>query len=377
MPGLTDAPVLSRAHLGASAMNIVTKACDIFDYERAALRQYGLFDCAMGLTKYHPEKKAHGVLGVPHHVLHGYAMNVATYQMWDDHRTVYAMDPTVMDVIRRSGCSAVSGVLLRNLPHSNPFVVFPEPIDVTLDQTGQKGKLYGVFLYGHVGANKDPNRQYCRTDDDDMTHIGMTFLTGVLDDEGDQIDVDMTRVSVPLAERFTVERAVHDVLNGFRAEVDPFNPEEVNHNSDPATVRETKSWVETVLRIGLAVLLYLVSDEYEAKVKTTPKPKGQRGNRKDRKPARAAAPAAPRTTIAHVGWRLGADLRAARATAETEYRRGGTGRTQPPMQRAGHFKEQAYGTRWSLRKLIFVKPYWTHKDQLDSTKRETRVVPVR
>lgn len=136
-------------------------------------------------------------------------------QLWRRTRIIYAIHPDMLTELTGSTSAIMPGEVFRRLPHTNPFVVFPEPLPVVLTDE-RPGKLHGFYVYGTTGAPGGEKRRFLTTDDPDTTSIGLMFMASVHDDRGNLIDWDTTRISFPVnVERFDVADTVRTVVENY------------------------------------------------------------------------------------------------------------------------------------------------------------------
>jgi hypothetical protein len=106
------------------------------------------------------------------------------------------------------------GPIFDYLPHSNPLVVFPEPIPTTTPD-GARGQILGFFVYGNAGQP----RRLCSSHDEHRDGLGLMFITALVDEQDNRLDIDLTRVTIPVGQdQFTVEQAVDGTLAKFGLE---------------------------------------------------------------------------------------------------------------------------------------------------------------
>lgn len=374
--GLGQPPLTAVHQLGSPALTIA----ELIEHTHANILKWtheeGLWPAVLGLTN------GHRSFPIPSHrqydreTLTGTFLVLAIQHLWrKGSRVVYAMDPDLVLSLAGAGDSDIPGELFRNLPHTTPLVVFPEPLLLKIGSTQQDGLVYGFYVHGVTGGPADRNRKYCATDDPDATHLGFAFVTAVLDEAGERvIDYDVTRCSVPLVERFSMTDAIADVMRVFQLDTTSTQAALDRGVTSEEVFDGSISWLRSLLTIGFNTLLYLCSDD--ADVQATPKPKAERMTGKGKKSGqRKEKP--PR--LLKVGWRMGAALRLNRKLVDEEIAvvHASTGRRLKPQQRAGHFRWTRHGKGRALKRLTYIKPYWISLDLLeDGAEPEARIVPV-
>lgn len=279
---------------------------------------------------------------------------------WRRARIVYAIDPDMLAELTSSTSATLPGAVFRRLPHTSPLVVFPQPIPTTL-ATGEPGEIYGFYVYGIEGDPGSRKRRFLLTDDPNVTRLGLMFVTAVLNDRGQRVDWDATRVSFPVnVERFDVESTIKTVIDNYIAGTG------LSTVPRPALT----AWLNSLLPWALNLLLYLCTDEPD--FQHMPPARRATGKKKGgkTKPGRTKP-----TRLIKVGWRLGPALRAARRAA-TARRATGAGHSQLPHQRRGHFKTQRHGPGRTETKVIYVLPYMVRLDLLSQQPLEHRVIPI-
>lgn len=294
--------------------------------------------------------------------------------MWRRSRVIYAIDPYMQRELIRSTSAIMPGDIFQRIPHSNPLVVFPEPIDIgplgdgylKLGYSSEyRQAVFGFYVFGSTVPSGTPTKRFCYTDDDEMRSLGVMFATAILDRNGNRVTWDQSRLTVPIdVEKFDVNEQI-DKLIAIKQR-DPLSGGQTSYS-------ESATWAETLLSISLNVLLYLCTDDADLSAAPIRKPKrgkhisGRNDQVRPEKPSR----------MIRVGWKVGPALREARRRVTENPLPTGTGYKQPPHQRRGHFKMQAHGKGRALRKLIYVQPYLAGKDLLGKEPMVNRVIPVR
>lgn len=249
---------------------------------------------------------------------------------WSQARVVYTVDADAAAEIERTDFAdtVIPGEALRRLPHPNPLVVLPAP--VRIPNTSGFVERYEAFI---VTGFRDGRRR-CDTHAENATGFVLHFLGRIVDPVTDRaIPVETTR--------FDGTRAVVSQVIGLRVLVtfDDLTMQQRNHaavadilQSGPtglqgfATLAEIDDVTSSLCTLGLALLVYLVSDHADIAAISSV------GLRKSRKKS-ATVDTSP-TTVVEVGYVLGAALR---ATRSAETRSGSvSGRTVRPHMRRAH-----------------------------------------
>lgn len=274
-----------------------------------------------------------------HHAARSSITALAIRRIWASSRIVYALHPQMLAELADSSSEQLPGPIFSYLPHTNPLVIFPEPIPTTAPD-GARGQILGFYVYGNAG---EP-RRLCSSHDEVRDRLGLMFVTALLDEHGKRIDTDLTRVTIPVGEeQFTVDQAVDRTLAAFAVEPG------ILMLSD-----RMRTWLTELVRTAVNVLLYLCSEEPDTIVVRSP---SQR--RTKSKGSKAAKPA----RMIKVGWRLGPAFHTARRVAAQTAAQTGDGRRRPtPHQKRGHFRTYWTGHGRTTPILRFVKPFWVNLD---------------
>lgn len=248
---------------------------------------------------------------------------------WGRHRIVYAIDPDAADAIVHTDWAntVIPGDVLSRLPHPDPMIVLPHPIEwLNTEGLLEQYEAFGVF--GVRGA-----RRRCSTHHPDATHLALHFFGHLLDPD------TRRRVRVPVPGRDGTVHTSTPVV-GMRTviELNDATMESRQRlaiadmwNAGPFaaagfhSVSEAEAGMSQMTRTGLALLVYLVSDN--ADTRGAP-------SRRSRAGRHATNDADGRTHVFEVGFRIGAALRdAARSSSG---KRAGEPRTVSPHIRRAH-----------------------------------------
>lgn len=294
-------------------------------------------------------------------------------------RQVLAMHPAIVDEVKVASSDKIPGEILRVLPYMNPLVVFSEPPEFkTWVKSGQhkmtKGqedrtRLLGFFTYGTrtYGYDAEGNtsgvedresggiypstgttsvrQKIYSTTDPEANRFGMLLVLEVLDAQGRQIDIELNNMTIYFDQTATLSETVDSMMGRYHWSED-----------DPKAEAHHRKWMRQIMSTCLGSLFYLCSTTLEAE-KVPAKATKALGKNITRKPL----------SLYRVGWTTGAAL--------TRFRQGSSRSLEPsvigdlthqrdPEHRRSHFKMQPYGPARSLRRLIFVSAYWTHKERL-------------
>ncbi|MGW4528965.1 hypothetical protein [Amycolatopsis sp. NPDC004378] len=93
-------------------------------------------------------------LNIPGHVpaqlrLSAYSSIVALaiHRIWHSSKIVCAVHPQMLEELADSSSEHLPGPIFDMLPHTNPLVTFPQPIETTTPD-GANGRVLGFHVYG-------------------------------------------------------------------------------------------------------------------------------------------------------------------------------------------------------------------------------------
>lgn len=287
--------------------------------------------------------------------------DAAVYRLWARTRTVYAPDEQFLAHMREDYTDdAVPLSLLRQVPHPDPFILFPAP--GTDDLADPVGACWGAFAYGRRDARRDGDVP-CSTAADDISSVGLMFtLLMETPEQGPMISV--LRANLPLSDTpLTVAEIAGQAVERFR----------YNRNLPQERRDDLVAFLTRQIPRVLDVLLYVVADDTDVETQDL--------TRNKKKSTRTRPSDIDR--FVKVGWVLGPALTRERERAERTAREQSaeTGRTVKPHRRRGHKHLYWTGKGRTVPKIKTVKPTWVHKDLLtkgDAPEPEvTTVRPVR
>lgn len=262
-------------------------------------------------------------------------------------RQVLMIHPALVDATRLADSSSIPTDIFRTLPYQCPMVVFPQPLKFdgyTVEEIKTHYGLVGFVAYSTQRRSGGRNEGVLSTADADATALGIVMIANVLDDDGKIIDVEGINITIDYGELWTITEMVDDILARFDF-------------SGVTVMDDARDVFFELLRAVVGCLLYLCSTvvecervPYGASRRLVPKPVS-------RQPL----------SFYRVGWTTGSAL-ALRESALVRDSKPSqqidVAHQQEPQHRRAHFKYQAYGPGRVLRKLIFISPYWTHREQL-------------
>ena len=294
-------------------------------------------------------------------------------------RQTLVMHPAVVDEVRVSSSDRIPGEALRVLPYINPLVLFADPpvfdswvttaepwSKQAREYGGEKMRLLGFFTFG--SRVTDPRREnpdkdsviveqlFYGTNDPMAQRFGMLLVFEALDERGRVIDIEWNTMSVDFNANQTFSETVEELMGRFQWDCSLAFLN--GHERDiPGQRKESKRWMRDVLSVVIGSVFYLCSTSLEAE--QVPASATRHLSRTiARKPL----------SLYRVGWTTGAALTRLRSQRygeeTTPSQMGNLQHQRDPEHRRGHFKMQPHGPRNTLRKLIWVSPYWTHTERL-------------
>lgn len=164
---------------------------------------------------------------------------------WQRSRVVYRVHPALCESLLATDSSApIPCEIFRQLPHPNPFVVFPEPIAITVANPAvplaRQPEIVGMLVTGYDAAGL-----LCGTDSDSLARLNIALASRLqyvgqdvtYEEQQVQISVSGTRTVAEMAER---QRSLSII---------PMDPSE-NLNG---------------FNLAVGLLLYLCSDDRDAR----------------------------------------------------------------------------------------------------------------
>jgi len=176
--------------------------------------------------------------------------NWAPLALWNEHKQVYTMHPTLTRELRATGLhDKLPGEILQQLPHPDPMFVFPDGIEIALPK-GERGRLIAISVCGaKVGAPGNAN--FTSTLDENSDGLYFNALTEVYDEHGTVVDRDYSHTSIPISdETFTIA----SVIDGT-GDYSSFDGGRLVRGMDEGQL----AYVHQVVGIALAHLLYVVT----------------------------------------------------------------------------------------------------------------------
>jgi hypothetical protein len=194
--------------------------------------------------------------------------------------------------------------LFTKLPYPDPFVYFPEPIIIPLDEPGQFQRIEGVFIHGRRATNAlfpdgrgiDVGSMHCSTASPMAVGLGLSFAGYVEYADGSPLmvrtfqDVCWTHTSLIPSDGGTLGAMIEGAVKRFsRAKVDGYG------------VSSAAVSVPELCTQAVSALVYLCCKN--ADLTQLPPRQGR-----SRRGSKSSAPKPPK--VIKVGYRVGAELKA-------------------------------------------------------------------
>lgn len=330
---------------------------------------------------------------ISHSVIHAGMSDLVTWEIWrSSAKMIYDVDGTTWEVAAQlDDENLVYTQMLHRLPHPNPVIVFPEPIDLELDESlegipatviGPEGtdgrrlaRMFACFVTGSTkNQAEDPEHDDIRhvhsshpSDGSAPAALSLLFcgmicgLDGAPEFSVDpftgqicphhvcyRLSIDITDVPVRFADlAATAARTFKHLTISDEARAAMAEAGILDTDTSSSTVRETDQVMDLLVRRTLAFLIYLCCANPDIERVTAPAAKKNKKARKKAK-ARRAARHAPLKNLMRVGYRIGAQLRVIRreydAAVQAHDAHTGPGRRPPrPHWRAAHTRRVRYG----------------------------------
>lgn len=315
------------------------------------LRHFGALDYANALADGQPLK---GELKLPsQQMLTSVQISAGDYAVarnWRRTKVVYDVDPTLMRSLAEMDTTDVlPGEIMRQLPHPNPVFIFSGGYP-TVHKDGEAGVIRAMYVSGRTAQNL-----MCSTHSEEATNYQLTFVSDLLNEQGEVKDIDYVRISFGLAESsFTIRKLVEDILDGYAWE--PLL-------RSTASEQAKRQYLEDLAKFGIAHLLYVCSDKADSQRR----PIGRKPAKKGERP--------PKPIQLHqVGWRIGPAITATRRQVEQGRHVGTeTGRTVAPHVRKAHLHTFRHGKGRALSKVKWLPPIFVNANGEEFTAEGTIV----
>jgi hypothetical protein len=289
--------------------------------------------------------------------------DAAIFRLWSRSKVVYAMDDLMLGYLSESSPSQIPTEILRNLPHTDPYLLLPRP-DFSDPQTNYYRTHMGIPLGVFVFGRHDEGQRLCSTASERREDFGLMFVN-ILDTEDGPVS-SMLRCTIPLRQQmFTVEDAVNTTIGKFNFTGDLAE-------DDPAKL---EAWLRTYVTQAFNSLLYVCTDQPDVEIY-------QPGSQRAGKPAKSRTRRRPRPddidTVVKLGFRMGPALHKAQKHWEATHDQHDdigepSGRVRP-HQKKGHHRTYWTGQGRTVPKLKWIKPFWVNEDLLDAAGGPTDVV---
>lgn len=268
---------------------------------------------------------------------------------WARTRVVYTVDPDTAAAVLDTdwGDTVIPGDVLARLPHPNPLVVLPEPVE----WVSNDGRIERYEAFAVLGVR--PPRRRTSSDDPQATNLVLHFFGHMVEPgtgkywEGDLVGLFGSTMHTRSIIGFRAVTPIADATMGERVRAAIADMEMAGPAAKTGFLDDddAATGMERVTRIGLALLVYLVSDDVDVRRTRMPAARGKgKGS-----VAASAVNAAPNQVV-EVGFRVGAALRASRSETRAS---GGEGkRTVAPHIRRAHIHTFRRGPRSSPEKFV-------------------------
>jgi hypothetical protein len=277
----------------------------------------------------------------------------AIFRLWGKAKVIYAMDDDLLGYLSESSMSSIPTEILRNIPHTNPYVLLPAP-DLSDPETAyyrtHVGVPWGAFVFGRY-RNAE---LLCSTNDERREDLGLMFLGFIENEEATALQT--IRCTIPLREAtLTVESVVNETIRGFT-----FN----EHLQEDERVR-FEAWLRKYVGLVFNSLVYVCTDRPDIEMY---RPGINKAGKLKKSAKRHQA--RPRmddiNEVVQLGFRMGPALNAARQRWQRERAQAatGTGVRQPPHRRRGTYRTYWTGRGRQIPRLRWVAPYWVNQDLL-------------
>lgn len=315
-----------------------------------------------------------------------HAHSVAARLLWQRSRITYSFDPTLWaELARTAPDDSLPAELFSFLPHVDPYIHFPEPLVLPVGK-GEQQRIIGVFVHGRatsadsaranggsdkvnetaLGGGRLPDDfsetfagLHCSTADPECTGLALSFagMMETLDGRpvnggmpGVPQDILFTHTSLYMRDGETFG----DLVRGAQRRLGM----EMSHGA-----RDDE--LPLMLRYAVGALVYLCCKNRDLR----PVPASPASRRKPKAGASRPKPA----KVINVGFRVGAELRAAKQRYDREYGPG-TGRAKAPHMRRAHAHTYRHGRGRAERKVLWLHPMLV---AAGAGEPETTVVTVR
>lgn len=263
------------------------------------------------------------------------AQEAAQRRLWQQHRIVYDIDPDLWAELGDTETDTVIPLdLFTRLPHPDPFIAFPEPLVLPIDEDTRQ-VIHGFFVRGNADLPGSPGaRIQTSTHHPAATNLGATFGGLIETTDGQPVFVPGLP-GLPLRDavwtRVTLDPRVgaHTVAEMIDATIQRFTG-----------YKQAGDWAEDVprmIRRAVSLLVYLCATN--ADLTPLPRQTAARSSKKS-KDARKPKP----SQVIGVGYRVGAALAAYRKQERDEVAAAvHTGRKVAPHIRRAHFHTYRVG----------------------------------
>lgn len=194
---------------------------------------------------------------------------VAVHQLWDRNRIVMDIHKGMTEHLRSSDSDKFPPMVLKHLPYPNPLVFLGSPVTLR-GAAGEQLRLIGWYVAGMTSR-----QQYVDTTDDRAVAFHLTAISEVLSEDGQTVlDWDYCRITLPITGAdATLGEIIEQGLNRFQ-----WDP-----SVQGQTPESQRRHMSELLHVLVPHMLYLVSQNLEAKPKPFHTPPAPRRNKWDKK----------------------------------------------------------------------------------------------
>lgn len=273
-------------------------------------------------------------------------LSEAVLDLWRaEGRQTLVMHPEMARLARSAASDTLPVSIFRTLPYLTPMVVFPEPVLVPSALDGEAKELTGFIVYSAMSTFSGVrSRGVLGSHDPDADTLVIKTFSAIR--RGDKVaDVESDDFSLAFDLVASVHELTETVSRRFVWE------------SAPTDFDAAKESLLGLVRTCLGSMLYLCSTTLEAERVPAKRVARHQKAHVGRKPM----------SLYQIGWTTGAAVQRLRQQRDFDpepSQQQDLLHQQDPQHRRAHFKMQPHGPGHTQRKLIFVSPYWTHRERL-------------
>lgn len=260
-------------------------------------------------------------------------------------KQVLVMNDELMDEIKLASTEQFSPAVFEHIPYESPMVIFQTPIKMECPEWDEIGGIYlsgficpdGKKLLAFSGKNPDKCPKATVFFPVFSTSKGKYYSFGAL-------PINTSLTDNTLSSKISIRDITESIISASK---------------EMGGVKESQKriWIDTSA-ICISALLYLCSKTNDSQ--TVPNKSVQKSFKKAKTKTVDKAP-----TVIKIGWETGAALSELKKKASTK---SGvlTDKRYDPQHRKAHFKIVWTGAGRKIPKVVFISPYWTHKEDLEN-----------